>query len=916
MGLTATHGVWLRGRVDAFLIGAPVSGESSGEWIPEAITRVQAEHLLAELARDDDNAAALQRLTGTGTWGLFDPSLAMHGVIEDIAWRLDSGALKLWRRQQPEGKAGASSDPPAVDLAELTNDETKTWFEVVFQDEIGEGIPDIALSLRVDGADESVTSDGSGKVRRDDAELSAANIKVSDYEGLRTTLKDRWTNVRDGEWIGPDDLPDHTFLVYAEPMKAISLRAETPHTVVIRPGVTRARLCGALFHTNKCFLLPSAMGHIRSIRELYDAHPGSDVLIVGHTDTTGDPSYNDPLSLERAQSMLAYLTDDIDAWLEWYGDGKDAQKRWGATEDHLMLGTVLAMNGENGGASPVRYFQESRGLEVDGVCGPNTRKQLVTEYMQIDGTTLPAGIEPTAHGCGENFPLAEDGVKLDHTPADGDEDITDRRVEVFFFDAPMGILPPPPGENSAKGSAEYPEWRKRARITDDFIVPPNEQLSTVEGVLFWKRTWDYNDHKTPIGAIEEVLPGAKVELRIKKKGGAKLEVHATVHLDDEGKFRFTNVPAVEEAALRIILEYEGGVITAMKGDKNAETHADFEVKKDKLIWHQLPLTAEQAAKIDGTAPLVDLEKVEITRELFVDLCDCYKSIWFGWTKIKELTEEEMPFCEVRYPAETISFESGGKLFILKGDLKDRDVLLHEYGHFITDKKVPAATNLGYDYDDGTGNLGAHNRTSQEHYESGWTEGIATFLSCALQDDPHYHDGYDADLDFHLDSDNTLVGPHCEGSIQEALWETFKVQGVPFKDMWKALVDTTHISVNTIIQYHDNWKKLGIGALDKLTAACKKFNMEFFYHYRAGADSWTAVAAPKAFDAAKKEFRTLDELFDNFGKEGAGTLAIYKEEFYNRNTVLNAGKLGAGSTFTDPKVVAGRTYIVPERKKLE
>jgi len=73
------------------------------------------------------------------------------------------------------------------------------------------------------------------------------------------------------------------------------------------------RLVGAFFDTNKCFLLPSAMTGIRKLVAVYDKHPKGEMLIVGHTDTSGDPSYNDPLSLERAEAVKAYLTDDVDA---------------------------------------------------------------------------------------------------------------------------------------------------------------------------------------------------------------------------------------------------------------------------------------------------------------------------------------------------------------------------------------------------------------------------------------------------------------------------------------------------------------------------------------------------------------------------------------------------------------------------
>src|SRR5439155_1060648 len=246
----------------------------------------------------------------------------------------------------------------------------------------------------------------------------------------------------------------------------------------------------------------------------------------------------------------------------------------------------------------------------------------------------------------------------------------------------------------------------------------------------------------------------------------------------------------------------------------------------------------------------------------------------------QLSDHDLPLLQVNYPEPPAGTSSALKqMKLLKDDLKGRDVILHEYGHF-THENVLGVHHKDYDYHDGTPMK--HNQTSKEHYEDAWIEGLATAFSCILQNDAHYHDGYDTNLNQHLDSDNTTVGPHCEGSIQEALWDLVVVQKTDFKSgFWKAFSDTSKRSCATIFDLFDNWKDLGLADLDKVIASDKKFNMEFGYRYRSGAESFTCVAAPALFDSAKKEFRTIDELFDNFGKLGAGTLADYKEEFYNR-----------------------------------
>ncbi len=87
--------------------------------------------------------------------------------------------------------------------------------------------------------------------------------------------------------------------------------------VKLPPRVYRGRLTGLLFDTNKTFLLPGSLKGIRGLRAFVDEHPGMQVLVVGHTDTVASSAYNLTLSMERAKSIAAYLTDDADFWMEF-----------------------------------------------------------------------------------------------------------------------------------------------------------------------------------------------------------------------------------------------------------------------------------------------------------------------------------------------------------------------------------------------------------------------------------------------------------------------------------------------------------------------------------------------------------------------------------------------------------------------
>lgn len=248
-------------------------------------------------------------------------------------------------------------------------------------------------------------------------------------------------------------------LVVLDPAEAepeVRLLGAVPRSIVARLHF--------FFNTNKAFLLPTALPSVKKLRRLYLDNAPCQLLVVGHADTTGAPSYNDKLSLARAKATIAYLRDDVDAWLDFYGDGVETKQRWGKIEDRLMITAMPGFSSKIRSEDAIKWYQRTRLLKVDGIAGPQTRRALITEYMSLDGASLAdfvGEIEATAHGCGENFPLDESGEELDAAPSDNRRDPTDRRVELFFFDPEFGITPPPPGENSAAGSPEYPLWRKR-----------------------------------------------------------------------------------------------------------------------------------------------------------------------------------------------------------------------------------------------------------------------------------------------------------------------------------------------------------------------------------------------------------------------------------------------------------------------
>jgi outer membrane protein OmpA-like peptidoglycan-associated protein len=362
--------------------------------------------------------------------------------------------------------------PPRA--TEARREEAPTWFELQVLDEVGTPLPGLQL-LFTSGSQQSCTTDGSGKVRVDSNSGSFGSFSFANEDAVRQELKSRWSKTQGKPWYrpAPGTEAQHTLVEVRRNSRlgSMSVLSEETHTLVLQPRIVQAKLTGMWFDTSKSFLLPTARHSLQQIERLYRANPESDLLIVGHTDLAGGAAYNDQLSLERAQAAAAYLTDDVAAWYEWYGGDKPSDKRWGAAEDELMIEAVAEDNGEiiPGGVSAVRWYQETRGLTVDGDAGPQTRQALIAEYMALDKTTLPKDIRLTVHGCGENFPAAQ--------TADGVSEQANRRVEVFFFDNPMrppdrseGVLPAPPGANSPAGGREYAEWVQRTREVHTFEV--------------------------------------------------------------------------------------------------------------------------------------------------------------------------------------------------------------------------------------------------------------------------------------------------------------------------------------------------------------------------------------------------------------------------------------------------------------
>ena len=61
------------------------------------------------------------------------------------------------------------------------------------------------------------------------------------------------------------------------------------------------------FETGGAMLTPDSQARLDDVLRQAMARPGGEIVVVGHTDTVGDPAANDALSLQRAEAIRSQL---------------------------------------------------------------------------------------------------------------------------------------------------------------------------------------------------------------------------------------------------------------------------------------------------------------------------------------------------------------------------------------------------------------------------------------------------------------------------------------------------------------------------------------------------------------------------------------------------------------------------------
>ncbi len=72
-------------------------------------------------------------------------------------------------------------------------------------------------------------------------------------------------------------------------------------------GIQVTFASGILFGFDSSELRPAARENLNKLRQSLQDYPGTDLVVIGHTDSTGDEGYNQRLSERRAESAASYM---------------------------------------------------------------------------------------------------------------------------------------------------------------------------------------------------------------------------------------------------------------------------------------------------------------------------------------------------------------------------------------------------------------------------------------------------------------------------------------------------------------------------------------------------------------------------------------------------------------------------------
>ncbi|WP_020579055.1 peptidoglycan-binding protein [Actinopolymorpha alba] len=270
-------------------------------------------------------------------------------------------------------------------------------------------------------------------------------------------------------------------------------------TITLRRGAKIGTVFAITFHFDKAFVEPCMRHVLQQVAEYAAAHADERLLVVGHTDLVGPPTYNQALSERRARATYAMMTFGSDlqrSTAEWNelrrarpaGTINTVRDTWGTREIQHMLqdlglykGNVGVTNGEDATLTDaaIRTFQRDHGLAEDGIVGDDTWPVLIETYLGQEPIALDTGqlmANRNDAGC-DSGPLRWLGCS-EQDPVLNTEDAwrPNRRTELMFVhESTMPCQVPKPATlDQVPDGAGGGGWcldDGTATVVDGFVVP-------------------------------------------------------------------------------------------------------------------------------------------------------------------------------------------------------------------------------------------------------------------------------------------------------------------------------------------------------------------------------------------------------------------------------------------------------------